>query len=96
MTAKTYFIANRVWWGTALFIAPLVAALLGEPLAGIVAASVLLLPTAVIFDADRSWWSAEVKALPKDKDRSRSETRLLTIWAGGGLVLGLVVAYFIG
>ena len=96
MTARTYFVANRVWWAGALFIAPTVAALFGDPLAGVVAAIVLVLPAFIIFDTDRSWWSGEMKALPQDKDRSRRELRLLTISAAIGLALGLVVAYLLG
>ena len=96
MTARTYFIANRVWWGAGLFIAPVVAAIFGDPLAGVVAAVVLVLPAFFIFDTDRGWWSAEVRAFPEDKDRSKSELRLLTIWAVGGLVLGVVIAYLVG
>jgi hypothetical protein len=96
VTARTYFVANRVWWAAALFIAPTVAALFGDPVAGVVAATVLVLPVFLVFDTDRGWWSAEVKALPQDKDRSRRELRLLTISAAVGLALGLVVAYLLG
>jgi hypothetical protein len=96
VTARTYFIANRVWWGGALFIAPIVAAILGEPLAGVVAAAVLVLPAFIIFDTDRGWWSADVKTLPEDKDRTKSELRLLTICAACGLAVGVVIAYLVG
>ena len=95
MTPRTYLIANRAWWGAALFIAPIVAAILGNPLAGVVAAAVLGLPAFVIFDTDRSWWSAGVRALPEDKDKSKSELRLLTICAAGGLAFGVVIAYLV-
>ena len=96
MTARTYFIASRVWWGAALSIAPIVAAILGDPLAGVAAAAVLLLPAMIIFDTDRGWWSAEVRALPEDKERSKSELRLLTISAACGLAFGAVIAYLVG
>jgi len=96
VTARTYFIANRWWWAGALFIAPIVAAVLGDPLAGLVAAAVLVLPAFIIFDTDRGWWSADVKALPEDKDRSKSELRLLTIFASCGLASGVVIAYLVG
>ena len=96
VTARTYFIASRVWWGAALSIAPIVAAILGDPLAGVAAAAVLLLPAMIIFDTDRGWWSAEVRALPEDKERSKSELRLLTISAACGLAFGAVIAYLVG
>lgn len=97
MTARTYFIANRLWWGGALFIAPIVAAIIGDPLAGISAAFVLVLPAFVIFDTNRAWWSPEVKALPEDKDdRSARDLRLLTMSAACGLALGVVTAFLIG
>jgi hypothetical protein len=96
VTAKTYFIANRLWWGGALFIAPIVAAIFGDPLAGFVAAAVLVLPVFIIFDTDRGWWSADVKSLPDDKDRSKTELRLLTIWAVCGLAFGVVIALLLG
>ena len=95
MTARTYFVANRLWWGAALFLVPIVAATFGDPLAGVMAAAVLVLPAFIIFDTDRGWWSGEVKALPQDKDRSRRERLLLTVSAAVGLALGLVVAYLL-
>jgi heme A synthase len=96
VTARTFFIANRFWWGGALFIAPIVAAIFGDPLAGLVAAAVLVLPAFIIFDTDRGWWTAEVKALPEDKDRSKSELRLLTTFAACALATGVVIAYLLG
>ena len=96
MTARTFFIANRLWWGGALFIAPIVAAIFGDPLAGVVAAGVLVLPVFIIFDTDRGWWSADVKAFPEDKDRTKTEIRLLTICAACGLAFGVVIAYLVG
>jgi hypothetical protein len=96
VTARTYFIANRLWWGGALFVAPIVAAMLGNPVAGVVAAAVLVLPAFIIFDTDRGWWSADVNVLPDDKDRSKSELRLLTICAACGLAFGIVIAYLLG
>ena len=92
MTANTYFIGNRVWWAAALFIAPVVAAISGNVLIGLVVLSVLILPAFIVFDTDRGWWSDEVKSLPQDKDRSRREVRLLTATAAVGLALGLVAA----
>lgn len=96
MTARTYFIANRLWWGGALFMAPIVAAIFGDPVAGFVAAAVLVLPAFIIFDTDRGWWSADVKALSEDKDRSKSEVRRLTICAACGLASGVVIALLLG
>jgi hypothetical protein len=61
-----------------------------------VAAWILVLPAFALFDTDRAWWSDEVRVLPQDKERSRAELRMLTIFAGAGLVLGLVVAYVMG
>jgi hypothetical protein len=74
VTARTYFVANRVWWAGALFLAPIVAAIVGTPVAGIVAAGILVLPAFVLFDTDRGWWSNEVRVLPQDKERSRTES----------------------
>jgi hypothetical protein len=34
--------------------------------------------------------------VPQDNERSRTELRLLTAFAGGGLALGVVIACFIG
>jgi hypothetical protein len=96
VTANTYFIGSRVWWAAALFIAPIVAAVAGNVLIGIVVLSMLLLPAFIVFDTDRGWWSDEVKALPQDKDRSRHEVRLLTASAAVGLVLGLIAAFLLG
>ena len=96
MTAMTYLIANRLWWGGASFIAPIVAAILGDPLAGIVATAVLVLPVFIIFDTDRGWWSADVKALPEDKAKSHSELRILTICAACGLASGVAIGYLVG
>ena len=95
LTGTTYFIANRIWWAAALFIAPVVAAVSGSVVIGIVVLSVLLLPAFLVFDTDRGWWSEEVKTLPQAKDRSRREVRLLTVSAAVGLVLGLVAAYLL-
>ncbi len=96
MSTRTYFLVNRLWWAGAMLLAPVVAAIAGDPLAGLLAAAVLALPAFAMFDTDRGWWSAEVKALPEDRERSRSERRILTIWAAGGLALGLVIALLVG
>jgi hypothetical protein len=96
VTANAYFIGNRVWWGAALFIAPVVAAVSGSVLIGIVVLFVLILPVFVVFDTDRAWWSDEVKSLPQDRDRSRRELRLLTASAVVGLVLGVVAGVVLG
>ena len=96
MTGTTFFIANRVWWGAALFMAPFMAAVVDSIAVGIGVLLVLVLVAAVVFDTDRGWWSDEVRALPADKDRSRREARLLTLTAGIGLVLGLAAAYALG
>lgn len=85
-----------MWWAGALFLAPVIAAIIGDPVAGIVAAAILVLPVFVLFDTDRAWWSNEVRARLQDKEQSRAEVRLLTISAGAGLLLGLVLAYVAG
>jgi hypothetical protein len=95
-STNSYFLGNRLWWAAALLIAPIVASVADNPLAGILTAAVLVLPAFLIFDTDRGWWPDEVKAVPEDKERSRSETRLLTIWALGGPALGLVIAWLMG
>ena len=96
MSARTYFVGNRIWWAGALFLAPIIAAIVGSPVAGLVAAGILVLPAFVLFDTDRSWWSGEVRTVPQDRERSRTELRLLTAFAGIGLALGVVIAYFLG
>jgi hypothetical protein len=77
VSARTYFVGNRIWWAGALFLAPIVAVGAGSPVAGVVAAAILVLPAFVLFDTDRGWWSNEVRVLPHDKERSRKELRLL-------------------
>lgn len=96
MSARTYFVGNRIWWAGALFLAPIIAAVVGSPVAGVVAAAILVLPSFVLFDTDRTWWSSDVRLLPQDKEGSRTEVRLLTISAGTGLALGVLIAYLIG
>jgi len=96
MSARTYFVANRIWWAGALFLAPIIAAIFGSPVAGVAAAAILVLPAFVLFDTDRAWWSSDVRLLPQDKERSRTELRLLTLSAGAGLAVGVVVAYLLG
>jgi hypothetical protein len=96
VTGSTYFIANRILWAAGLFIAPVVAAVSGSVIVGMVVLSVLVLLAVLVFDTDRGWWSDEVRSLPQDKDRSRREVRLLTASAAVGLVLGLVAAFLLG
>ena len=96
MSARTYLVGNRIWWAGALFLAPIVAAIVGSPVAGVLAAAILVLPAFVLFDTDRPWWSSDLRLLLDDKERSRTEVRLLTISAGAGLALGFVIAYVIG
>jgi hypothetical protein len=79
-----------------LFLAPIVAAIVGNPVAGVMVAGILVLPAFVVFDTDRPWWSSDVRLLPQDKERNRTEVRLLTISAGTGLALGVLIAYLIG
>jgi hypothetical protein len=52
-----------------------------------------VLPGFVIFDTDRPWWSAAVKRLPEDQDRTRSENRKLTLWSAIALLAGLAIAF---
>jgi hypothetical protein len=85
-----------MWWAGALFLAPVVAAIIGDPVAGVAAAAILVLPAFVLFDTDRAWWSNEVRALPQDRERSRKELRSLTACSLAGLVLGVVIAFLLG
>lgn len=87
-----YFLANRAWWFTALFVGPIAAGIAGEPMVGIIAMAVLVLPALIVFDTDRHWWSQEVRRLPELQDRSRVEVRKLTLWSGIGLAAGLAIA----
>jgi hypothetical protein len=87
-----YFIGNRVWWSVALFVSPIAGAIAGQPAAAFLAAAVLVLPSFVLFDTDRPWWPDQVKHLPQDQARTRSETRKLTIASGAALIAGLGAA----
>jgi hypothetical protein len=93
VSARTYFLANRLWWAGALLVAPVIGAFAHDAAAGIVAAGVLVMPTLIVFDTDRRWWSDEVKQLPHRDAGSRTETWSLTIWAAGGLAAGLLIAF---
>jgi hypothetical protein len=87
-----YFVGNRLWWSVARFLGPIAGAIAGQPVAAIVATAVLVLPSFVLFDTDRPWWPDQVKGLPQDQARMRSETRKLTIASGAGLIAGLGAA----
>jgi hypothetical protein len=95
MTGTMYFIANRLWWAGALFIAPVAAAVADSVVIGIVVLAGLLLAALLVFDTGRPWWSDEVKSLPQDRDRSRRELLPLTASAAVGLVLGLVAGLLV-
>jgi hypothetical protein len=87
-----FFLGNRLWWFVGLLVGPIVGRLFGDPIVGVLATGVLMLPVFVVFDTDRPWWPPEVKRLPIDSDGTRSELRKLTLWAAIGLAAGLVVA----
>jgi hypothetical protein len=87
-----YFVGNRLWWSVALFVSPIAGAIAGQPAVAFLAAAVLVLPSFVLFDTDRPWWPDQVKGLPQDQARTRSETRMLTIASGAALIAGLGVA----
>ncbi len=89
---RVYFVGNRLWWSVALFVSPIVGAVTGQFPLAILTSLLLILPTLVLFDTDRPWWPEEVRRVQEDTDRSRSETRKLTLWAGIALAAGLAVA----
>jgi hypothetical protein len=90
---RTYFLGNRIWWSVALFAGPVVAAVTRDIILGLVVVSVLVLPSFVLFDTDRRWWTDEVRRLPQDPGRAQRETRKLTLWAGIALVAGLAIEF---
>lgn len=87
-----FFVVNRIWWSVALFVSPIVAAVTGQVPLGILVGFLLILPTFVVFDTDRPWWPDEVRGVPGDADRSKAETRKLTLSAGVAFVCGLAIA----
>lgn len=87
-----YFVGNRLWWSAALFLSPIAGAIAGHPAVALLASTLLLLPSFVLFDIDRPWWPDQVKALAQDQARTRSETRKLTITSGAALLVGLGAA----
>ena len=89
---RVYFVGNRLWWSVVLFVCPIIGAVTGQIPLAILAGSLLILPTTLVFDTDRPWWPADVRRIPEDADRSRTETRKLTLWAGIALAAGLAVA----
>jgi len=92
-STRTYFLGNRIWWSVALFAGPVVWGVTRDVLLGLVVVSVLALASLVLFDTDRPWWPDEVRRLPQDPARTRSETRKLTLWAGIALLAGLAIAF---
>jgi hypothetical protein len=92
MDASTYFIGNRLWWSVSLFAAPVAGAITGQLIVAFLVGALLLLPSFVLFDTGRGWWSDEVRRLPQDPARTRVETRILTLWSGLALVAGLAIA----
>ena len=90
-----YFVGNRLWWSVALFVSPIAGGITGDPVVAILAAAFLLLPSFVLFDTDRPWWPNQVKGLPQDQARMRSETRKLTIASGAALIAGLGAALLV-
>lgn len=93
MDATTYFLGNRAWWCVVLFAAPVIGAITGAASVAFLVGAALLLPSFVLFDTDRGWWSDEVRRLPQDPARTRRETRKLTLWAGIALLAGLAIAF---
>ena len=59
----------------------------------IAATALLLLPSFVLFDTDRPWWPEEVRHIPEDPARTRSELRKLNLSSGLALSAA-AVAYF--
>lgn len=92
-STRTYFLGNRIWWSVALFAGPVVWAVTRDILLALVVVLVLVLPSFVLFDTDRPWWPDEVRRLPQDPVRARSETRKLTLWAGIAILAGLAIAF---
>jgi hypothetical protein len=88
-----FFLGNRIWWSVALFAGPIAGAIAGQVTVAVVVSAALVLPTFVLFDTDRPWWPDEVGKLPRDDERTRSETRKLTLWSGISLVAGLAIAF---
>jgi hypothetical protein len=92
MTQETYFLANRVWWAMAVFIGPIAGALAGAPTVAIAVTALLVLPTFLIFDTDRSWWPDVVRQLHRAPERTRDERRKLSLWSGVALLAGVLIA----
>ena len=90
MTDRTFFLGNRVVWAIAGFAAPLVLGATGSFAAALVAFGLLAIPSFVIFDTDRSWWSDEVRSLPMDEPRNRAERRALGVVTFAGVIAGTV------
>lgn len=76
----------------ALFIGPIAGAIAGAPTVAISMTALLVLPTFVIFDTDRSWWPDAVRQLPHASERTRDERRKLSMWSGVALLAGIVIA----
>ena len=89
---RIFYLGTRIWWAVALFVAPIVAAVTGEIALGVLALSVLVLPTFVVFGTERPWWPDEVEHLPEDEARSRAEMRKLNLWSGVALTAGIAIA----
>jgi hypothetical protein len=87
-----YYVANRILWAVALLVGPIAGAIAREPLVGVLVVGLFMLAALVFFDTDRSWWSAAIKRLPEDPDRSRSESRKLTVSSAIALLTGLAIA----
>jgi hypothetical protein len=90
---RTYFLGNRLWWSVALSVGPIVGAITGGVIGVVAATALLVLPSFVLFDTDRRWWPDEVRRLPQDPERTRSELRKLTLWSGIALLAGVAIAF---
>ena len=87
-----YFIGNRLWWSVALLLSPIAGAIAGQPIVAIAVCTLAILPSFVLFDSDRKWWSEEVRDAQRDAARTRSETRKLTVASGTALLIGSAAA----
>jgi hypothetical protein len=87
-----FFLCSRLWWSVALFVGPIIGAITGQISLAVLAVCLLVLPTTVLFDTDRPWWPDEVRRVQEDADRTKAETRKLTLWSGVALASGVAIA----
>ncbi len=87
-----YFVGSRLWWSAALLVGPVIGSATAGVGGAISATALLVLPTFVLFDTGRPWWPDEVRRLPDDAARTRTELRKLTVWSGVALLTGVALA----